>query len=123
MARSARKEGYSRRHRYEAPGSFGIVLRGSRKRRGRFTVLHVAAGRNADSRLGVALTRRLIARAVDRNRLKRIAREVFRRNPVKHAGLDCVISLRAPLEASDEAAAAAEIRALFDEVARGTATE
>src|SRR5262245_25709664 len=118
MARSARREGFSRRHRYDAPGSFAPVLRGSRKLRGRFAVLHVTAARGRSSRLGVALTRRLVARAVDRNRLKRIAREIFRRHPAKHAGLDCVIALRTRIDRADEAAAAAEIRAFLDQLAQ-----
>ena len=36
MPRGARKEGYSRRHRFTARGSFGPILKGSRKLRGRF---------------------------------------------------------------------------------------
>ena len=56
MPREARKEGYSRRHRFSVQGSFGTVLRGSRKLRGRFAILHVAPGRPGLSRLGIALT-------------------------------------------------------------------
>ncbi len=117
MARSARKEGYSRRHRYDAHGSFGVVLRGSRKLRGGFAVIHVTAGRGVESRLGIALTRRLVPRAVDRNRLKRMAREAFRRHPVKHAGLDCVVALRGAFDAAHVAAVVEEIRAQFDQLA------
>ena len=47
-----------------------------------------------DSRLGIGLTRRLVASAVDRNHLKRIVREAFRTHPAKAAGLDCVLMLR-----------------------------
>ena len=123
MARSARKEGYSRHHRYDAHGSFGVILRSSRKLKGRLAVIHVIAGRSAESRLGIALTRRLVPRAVDRNRLKRMAREAFRRHPVKHAGLDCVVALRGTFEASHAAAVAEEVRALFDQLARPARAE
>ena len=123
MPRNARKEGYSRRHRYDAHGSFGVVLRGSRKVKGRLAVIHVIAGRSTESRLGVALTRRLVARAVDRNRIKRMAREAFRRHPLKHAGLDCVIALRGAFEASHALAVRDEIRALFDQLARPARAE
>ena len=117
MARSARKEGYSRRHRYDAHGSFGVVLRGPRKLKGRFAVIHVAAGRGPASRLGIALTRRLVPRAVDRNRLKRMTREAFRRHSVKNLGLDCVVALRGSFDTANAAPTLEEILGLFDQLA------
>jgi ribonuclease P protein component len=121
MPRNARKEGYSRRHRFAARGSFGVVLRGSRKLRGRYATIHVAPGFSGQSRLGVALTRRLIARSVDRNRVKRLVRDAFRRHVVKQAGLDCVVSLRQKFDASNAAPIVNEIRELFDQLARNEA--
>jgi ribonuclease P protein component len=112
MSRDARKEGYSRRHRFSVQGSFGTVLRGSRKVRGRFAILHVAPGRPAVSRLGIALTKRLVRHSVDRNRV------TFRRHVAKHAGLDCVVSLRERFDPAKEEPMFAEIRALFDQLAR-----
>jgi ribonuclease P protein component len=116
MARSARKEGYSRRHRFSARGSFGAVLRGSRKLRGRYAVIHVGPGREGCSRLGLALTRRLVPLSVDRNRLKRLVRDAFRRHVVKRGGFDCVVSLRSRFEAAHAAPMVAEIRALLDQL-------
>ena len=94
MPRGARKEGLSRRHRFAAQGSFGPVLRSPRKLRGTLALLHVAAGRPGLSRLGIALTRRIAPSSVHRNRIKRMVRELFRRHPVKLAGLDLVVALR-----------------------------
>ena len=119
MPRSARKEGYSRRHRFMAQGSFGAVLRGSRKVRGRLAVIHVAPGRSKDSRLGIALTRRLVPSSADRNSVKRMVRETFRRHGVKRAGLDCVVALRLPFDAAEAASMRAEIRSLFDQLCVG----
>jgi ribonuclease P protein component len=118
MPRSARKEGYSRRHRFAERGSFGAVLRGSRKLRGRLAVLHVVAGRSSRSRLGIALTRRLVARSVDRSLVKRLVRDAFRRHVVKHAGFDCVVALRERFDASQARAVVEEVGALFDQLAR-----
>jgi ribonuclease P protein component len=56
---------------------------------GRFMTLFVLPNGRASPRLGVAATRR-IGSAVDRNRAKRLARELFRRHKVV-AGLDIVI--------------------------------
>ena len=118
MPRSARPEGYSRRHRFAARGSFGAVLRGSRKLRGRLAVIHVIPGRGGLSRLGVALTRRLVPRSVDRNLVKRMLRDAFRRHTVKAAGLDCVVALRERFDRGQVAAMEAEIRLLFDQLSR-----
>jgi ribonuclease P protein component len=116
MPRGARREGYSRRHRFMAQGSFGAVLRGSRKLRGRLAVIHVAPGRNENSRLGVALTRRLVPSSADRNRVKRLVRETFRRHGVKRVGLDCVVALRLRFDDVQIASMMAEIRSLFDQL-------
>ena len=118
MPREARKEGYSRRHRFSVQGSFGTVLRGSRKLRGRFAILHVAPGRPGISRLGIALTRRLVPHSVDRNHVKRFVRDTFRRHEAKQAGLDCVVSLRERFDAATSGPVFAEIRTLFDQLAK-----
>jgi ribonuclease P protein component len=120
VSRDARPEGFSRRHRFSTRGAFGPVLRGSRKLRGRLTVMHVAAGSSRTSRLGIALTRRLVPTSLERNRVKRLAREIFRRHPVKHSGLDCVIALRERFDAAQMGALRDELATLFDQLARGT---
>jgi ribonuclease P protein component len=119
MPRKAREHGYSRRHRFSASGSFGPVLRSGRKLRGEAIVVHAAEGRPGASRLGVALTRRLVPSAVDRNLAKRVLREIFRRHPLKHAGLDCVITLRQPFRADSAAAIRAEATRFFDLLGEG----
>lgn len=121
MPREARKEGLSRRHRFAEAGSFGPVLRSARKVRGRFAILHAAPGRTDYSRIGVALTRRLVRSSVDRNALKRLVRETFRRHPVKAAGFDCVITLREKYDAARTGKLRAEVRELFDQLARDAA--
>ncbi|MGZ5031567.1 MAG: ribonuclease P protein component [Usitatibacter sp.] len=116
MPRNARNEGYSRRHRFARRGSFGNVLRGSRKVRGRFAVVHAASGNDNIARLGIALTRRLVPSAVDRNLVKRLVRETFRRHAAKGSGLDCVVTLRERFEPSHARSIAAEVRGLLDQI-------
>lgn len=55
-----------------------------------FTVL-AKANQTNESRLGLAISKKNARRAVDRNRIKRIARESFRIHQDKLAGLDFVI--------------------------------
>jgi ribonuclease P protein component len=114
----ARKEGLSRRHRFAVQGSFGPVLRSPQKVRGALATVHVAQGHPGISRLGIALTRRLVPSSVQRNRVKRLAREVFRLHPVKHAGLDLVIALREKLTAEGVEKLGVDLRTSFDEALR-----
>ncbi len=116
MPRSPRIEGLSRRHRFAARGSFGPLLRSARKVRGRYAVVHTLPARGGPSRLGIALTRRNVPQATDRNHLKRLVRETFRRHPLKSAGIECVVTLRERLDAASIAGVLEEIRALFDQL-------
>ena len=114
MPRTARAEGYGPRHRFSTGGSFGPLLRSGKKFRGEALVVHAARGETGDSRLGIALTRRLVPSAVQRNLVKRILREAFRRHPVKRAGLDCVVALRSRFEPGSGAALREDALRLFD---------
>jgi len=115
MARSPAREGFSRRHRFTARGSFGPALRSPRKLRGATIVLNIAEGRGSASRLGIALTRRMTPLSSQRNFLKRLVREAFRRHEVKIRGIDCVVALRKPFDAAAAPALREELRGLFDQ--------
>jgi ribonuclease P protein component len=123
MPRDARPQGLSRRHRFNRRGSFGPVLQGGRKLRGRYAVVHLSRNAQAASRLGVALTRRFVPSAVERNRVKRLVREAFRRHGIKSAAFDCVVMLRGRLEPAQHQAALEEIRALLDQALAAPASK
>lgn len=114
MPRSARAQGLSRRHRFTARGSFGPVLRGTKKIRGDAMIIHFLRTSGAASRFGIALTRRLVPSAIERSRVKRALRETFRRHPVKSDGFDCVVALRLRFEADSLPGLRAEAARLFD---------
>ena len=118
MSRDARPQGLSRRHRFSTRSAFGPVLRGSRKLRGRLAVLHIVPGQVSTSRLGIALTRRLVPAAHDRNRVKRLARDLFRRHALKRSGLDCVVALRERFDDAQVPMMREELTQLFDQAAR-----
>ena len=115
MPQAGRPQGFSRRHRFAARGAFGAVLAGSRTR-GALAVVHAVAGVPGRSRLGIALTRRLIPSSVERNRVRRVVREVFRRHALKQAGMDCVVMLRSRPPSGGGASLARELTELFDRV-------
>jgi ribonuclease P protein component len=56
---------------------------------GRFMTVFVVKNGGTDARLGIAATRKM-GDAVERNRAKRLARELFRRHKID-AGLDVII--------------------------------
>ena len=115
-----RGEALSRRHRITSQGSFGPILRSGRKFRGEKLVVHALPGRGS-SRIGVALTRRLVPLAVDRNRLKRAVRETFRRHGVKLSAVDCVVALRAKVDHAAFPGLVRELTRLLDELQRSEA--
>ena len=117
MRRDARAEGFSRRHRFTVQGSFGAILRTSRKLRSPHAVLHVTTGTPGSSRLGVALTRRLIPSSVERNAMKRALREAYRRHVVKRAGLDLVVMFRVRIVPAERRSVVGEVQGLFDQAA------
>lgn len=75
---------------------FAHVFEQGRRIRVRYFTVVVVPGKE-HSRLGLAVGRRSSHRAVVRNRIKRIARDVFRHIPLP--ALDIVVVARAGLEA------------------------
>jgi ribonuclease P protein component len=70
--------GFSPDQRLRRPAEFGRVFAEPKRSSDRFfTVLARPSGRSA-ARLGLTVSRRAAKRAVDRNKLKRLARESFR---------------------------------------------
>ena len=79
-------------------------------------MLNIAPAPGSASRLGIALTKRLVPLATQRNRFRRLVRDVFRRHEVKNRGLDCVVALRKPFAGLETAPLRAELRELFDQL-------
>ena len=67
-------------------------------------------------RIAQIVPKRLARRAVDRARLRRLAREAFRLNQALWTGYDCVIRLRALLkpDAAADAERARQLSVLFE---------
>ncbi|MCB1784706.1 MAG: ribonuclease P protein component [Chromatiaceae bacterium] len=78
-----------------------------------FTV-QALSGHAGRARLGLAIAKRHVRRAVDRNRLKRIAREVFRHEQMRLAGIDFVVSARAPAATAQRQILAESLRQHFE---------
>ena len=101
--------GFSPDQRLHTPAEFGRVFAEPARSSDRFfTVLARPTGRSA-ARLGLTVARRVAKRAVDRNKIKRVARESFRQQAALPPW-DFVVLARA----GADRAARCELRASLD---------
>ena len=116
MSRGVRREGLSRRHRFRGSDSFRALLRSPRKFAGKYAVLHVCAAATPAGRFGLSIGRRAARRAVQRNYIRRRARETFRRHALKLAPVDVVVTLTSRFEPAVVDEFVAELGELMDRV-------
>jgi ribonuclease P protein component len=76
-----------------------------------FQIFRLASGRG--TRLGIVVGKRFVARSVDRNRIKRLMREVFRTTRAQLLPMDNILRARSPIVVLDVGALRAEIDGLF----------
>jgi ribonuclease P protein component len=87
---------------------------GAAARRRYFTVYARPNGLSL-ARIGIITSKRVAARAVDRNRAKRLVREVFRKLRHRLGGVDLVVELRRCPSPGFNTEAGAEITRLLEE--------
>lgn len=90
----AEGKGFDRSRRLLKPTQYGRVFEDAgRSSDDCFTILYRHSG-EAHARLGLAISKKALKRAVDRNRVKRVVREGFRHNQQQLAGLDLVVMVK-----------------------------
>jgi len=100
---SGSPEGYGRHQRIIKTDDFSSVFRLRPVHRTEHFVLYLRPNSIGQSRLGVVVAKRLAPRAVTRNLIKRLAREVFRKASL--GGVDCIVRLnQAPVRRQSSAA-------------------
>ena len=70
-----------RRHRLTGNGAFEAVLRGGRRRSGAYLEIIAMPAARECGRYGMVIGRKVMPRAVDRNRVRRMLRVVLRASP------------------------------------------
>ncbi|MBL8437339.1 MAG: ribonuclease P protein component [Zoogloeaceae bacterium] len=84
-------------YRLRKTDEYSSVFAFRRAIRGRFLTLHYRPNRLETARLGLVVAKKLARRAVARNCVKRVCREVFRLSRVGLPGVDLVVRLTSPL--------------------------
>jgi ribonuclease P protein component len=115
-------EGYGRHQRIVKTDDFSSVFRLRPMQRTENFVLYLRPNVLGHARLGVVVAKRLAPRAVTRNAIKRMVREVFRKSPP--GSFDCIVRLaQSPLRRESTSAPrslrvvlGAELRRLFSEI-------
>ena len=104
------------------PVEFEAVLRSGVRVSSRSFVARALRNIGEAPRLGLIAGRKAAARAVDRNRAKRLVREVFRQIPA-FGPFDVTIQLRNDLRSQNNESVRAELRGLLDSLGRRCAAE
>ena len=110
------RSGFSPQRRLRTSKEFGRVFADPVRSADRFFTVLAKPNDVGSARLGLAISRKAAKRAVDRNRLKRIARESFRRKELP--ALDFVVMARPGAAVESSAALHASLDASFERLAR-----
>jgi ribonuclease P protein component len=99
---------FRRHHRILQAGQFNAVFANLKRLHGRFFSLHLLVNEVDHHRLGLAVSRKVSKRAVDRNRIKRQVRDAFRHFQARDSAgkdkgnkLDMVIVAKPPAADAD----------------------
>jgi ribonuclease P protein component len=104
-----RSQDFARDRRIVKTDEFSSVFRLRPVQRSAHFVLYTRINRLPHARLGVVAAKRLAPRAVTRNAIKRVTRELFRQTPLPP--LDCIVRLSRPVNAKSAPASSAALKA------------
>ncbi len=111
--------GFPRSHRLLGPADYRRVFSGAERVGGRFFTVLYRPNEGRGARLGMAISRKSLNRAVDRNRVKRLLRERFRHLRRGMPDIDIVFISRQGLASLDRRRLAEEIDRMFKRLRSG----
>jgi ribonuclease P protein component len=104
---------YSRDRRIVKTDEFSSVFRLRPVQRTAHFVLYIRVNQLPHARLGVVAAKRFAPRAVTRNTIKRVTRELFRQANL--SPVDCIVRLSKPVNTKSGPATTASLKALLRE--------
>jgi ribonuclease P protein component len=111
------KAGFSPDHRLHTAAAFGRVFAGPARSSDRFFTVLARSSGGTHARLGLTVSRRNAKRAVDRNRIKRLARESFR-HQLALPPWDFVVLARAGADRAERSLLRASLDQHFEQLKR-----
>lgn len=108
---------FPRAARLLTPRDFARLRNASRRVGTRHLIAEVAVRDAGGARLGLAVSRRVSKSAVHRNRIKRIARDSFRRHRDTLPGVDILVIARSSADHEDNPSLHAEFVRLWQRIA------
>lgn len=88
-------------------------MKGGTSKAGRSFIARTLANVDAGPRLGLIVGKKVAPRAVDRNRVKRLVRTIYRRHAAELDGLDLVVQLKGNPRKHDNASLVKELEMLM----------
>lgn len=110
--------GFPRSHRLLKPAEFSRVFRRSQRSADRLFTVLATPNRVGHPRLGLAIAKKAAPLAVQRNRVKRIARERFRLVQAQLPNVDLVVLARPGIGRCTNRKIATSLSRLFAEITR-----
>ncbi|HZP14064.1 MAG TPA: ribonuclease P protein component [Nevskiaceae bacterium] len=107
---------FPRRARLCKPRDYDEAFKSSTRLRDRFFDVVVQPRAGEAARLGLAISRKALPRAVDRNHIKRLVRESFRARAASLPGADVVVMARAAAGTAEPMALRSGLDRLWDQV-------
>jgi ribonuclease P protein component len=89
---------FPKRNRLLVPGDYQRVFKQGHKQNGSMLTLVVCANEFTYPRLGLAIAKRFVPLAVNRNRVRRIIRERFRHSQSLLGGVDVVVFMKREMQ-------------------------
>jgi ribonuclease P protein component len=105
---------FPKSHRLLTSADFRRVLGERRRVASRYGSFHVRRNGLDHARLGVTVSRKVSRKAVQRNRIKRLVREYFRRHSTAMDGTDLVFTAFPPCAELDNRALEAALESLWE---------
>jgi ribonuclease P protein component len=94
-------------------GAYKATFNKPRKYVNKYWLVFVAKKPGQESRLGLAIAKKVLPKAVSRNRIKRLVREVFRHNRADLLNHDYVVLCRKGLDKQPNAALQLSLKTLL----------
>lgn len=109
---------FNRESRLLTPGHFQNVFQNANRFSSRYFTILITKNPSDKNRLGLAIAKKRVKLAVQRNRIKRLTRESFRLNQHKLPNIDMVVMVKSGIDNLENQAIEKELAYLWRKIIR-----